>query len=82
MKQLYVFGSPKASCKNCRKAEAVIEEIIAGREQEFEYRRLTLDSSEAAELGVMMTPAVVLNGEILVLGELPRKEDLKDAILA
>lgn len=82
MKQLYVFGSPKASCKNCRKAEAVIEEIIAGREQEFEYRRLTLDSDEAAELGVMMTPAVVLNGEILVLGELPRKEDLKDAILA
>ena len=52
LKELFVFGSPKATCKNCRKAEAIIEEIITGHEELFDYRKLTLDSQEANELGV------------------------------
>lgn len=81
-KELYVFGSPKATCKNCRKAEAIIEEIISGNEQLFDYRKLTLDSPEAHQLGILCTPSVTLNGQIIVLGELPDREALEHVLLS
>lgn len=81
MRSLYVFGSKKATCKNCRKAEAIVEEILVGHEAEFDYRKLHLDSAEAEELGVLCTPTIVLDGQILVLGEVPAKGLLKEAIL-
>lgn len=80
-KELFVFGSPKATCKNCRKAEAIIEEIIAGNEEKFDYKKLTLDSPEANELGILCTPSVTLNGQIIVLGELPDREALEYVLL-
>ena len=66
-----LYLESKATCKNCRKAEAIIEEIITGHEELFDYRKLTLDSQEAQDLGVLCTPSVTLNGQIIVLGELP-----------
>lgn len=81
-KELFVFGSPKSTCKNCRKAEAIIEEIIAGKEEQFDYKKLTLDSPEAHELGVLCTPSVTLNGQIIVLGELPDREALEYVLLS
>ncbi|MCO4780898.1 MAG: thioredoxin family protein [Candidatus Cloacimonetes bacterium] len=82
MKQLYTFGSQKTTCKNCRKAEALIEEIIQGREQDFDYRKLHLDSKEAEELGVLCTPTILLDGNIIALGEIPSKESLKHVLLS
>ncbi|MCJ8343986.1 thioredoxin family protein [bacterium] len=82
MKKLFTFGSQKTTCKNCRRAEALIEEIIRGRENEFDYRKLHLDSQEAEELGVLCTPTIVLNGEIIALGEIPSKESLKNVLLS
>ena len=82
LKQLFVFGSPKATCKNCRKAEAIIEEVIMGNEDLFDYRKLTLDSQEAQDLGVLCTPSVTLNGQIIVLGELPDREALENVLLS
>ena len=79
MRKLYVFGSLKTTCKNCRKAEAIVEEVIEGRESEFDYQKLTLDSQPAQDLGVMCTPTVVLDDEVLVMGEVPEKEALKNA---
>lgn len=81
MKKLFVFGSPKPTCKNCRLTESIVEKIIDGHEESFEYRKLTLDSQEAQKLGIMCTPTVVLDSKILVMGEVPEEGDLASAIL-
>ncbi|MBT3786129.1 thioredoxin family protein [bacterium] len=81
MKKLLVFGSPKPTCKNCRLTESIVEKIIEGREDSFDYQKLTLESEEAHSLGVMCTPTVVLDSKILVMGEVPEEADLKSAIL-
>ena len=82
MKDLFVFGSAKPTCKNCRRAESVVEECIAGRESEFNYQKLPLDSDEARVLGVLCTPTIALEGRILVMGEVPEKDRLKEAFFA
>jgi len=80
-KQILVFGSPKASCKNCRKLEAMIDEIVMGHESVLKVRKLTLDSEEAQKYGVLLTPSVVVDSEIIVLGEIPEQEVLADELL-
>lgn len=81
MKKLLVFGSPKPTCKNCRLTESIVEAIINGHEDTFDYQKLTLDSEEAQSLGIMCTPTVVLDSKILVMGEVPEQADLASAIL-
>ena len=82
MRDLFVFGSTKPICKNCRRAESVVEECISGHEEEFNYRKLPLDSDEARVLGVLCTPTIALEGKILVMGEVPEKQRLKEAFFA
>lgn len=79
-KDILVFGSPKASCKNCRKLEAMVDEITANKPQ-LRVRKLTLDSQEAQGLGVLLTPSIAVDGEIIVLGDIPEMEDLSLELL-
>jgi hypothetical protein len=71
-----IYGSAKVVCRDCRKIEALVREIIEGREDEFIVKCCTLDSPEAEEDGVLMTPAVAMNGEILCIGNVPPKREL------
>jgi protein-disulfide isomerase len=40
------------------------------------------DYNEMAKLGVLRTPAVVINGDIVVMGRVPSVADLKNLIAA
>lgn len=81
-KQLIVFGSPKTVCTSCRKVEAMVDEIMLDHSDRFDYRKRTLDSDEAMELGILMTPCVVLEDTIIVLGDVIPMSELKKALLA
>ncbi len=73
-----VVNSP--GCAKCMAARDVIKKFIKGREG-VELRELdVLEHPERiVELGVMMTPAIAINGK-LVFSKIPRPEELERAI--
>ena len=75
---IIVFGSLKPDCKNCRRAETLVEKIIQGTD--VVYRKLSLDSAEAKSFRVMGTPTIVVNDTIVALGEVPPADRLTEYI--
>ncbi len=69
-----------AGCPSCDQLEqnlmALIEEI--GIEADLEHIR---DFKRISQYGVMALPAVVINGQVKVLGSVPSKAKLKEFIL-
>lgn len=77
--EILVFGSRSPDCKNCRRAETMLEEIVAGNAK-INFRKLFLDTEEAKKFKVMVTPTIIVNSRIIALGEVPAGEALKEYI--
>lgn len=77
--QIVAYGSPKADCRKCRQSEEMVEEILTELEagDRVEFLKLTLHDAKAAEHGVMVTPTLVVDDQIVADGKLPDKERLK-----
>ncbi len=76
--EVIAYGSPKSECKRCREAEGVVEDVLKelGPGAGIRYRKLTLKDPEAAEHGVLVTPSLVVDGEIVVDGNVPNRAKL------
>jgi len=72
-------------CPNCQNLEKMCREVILENDLEGHVEKVT-DISKFAELGVFMTPGLVVNGKVLSSGKIPLKSSLehwlKDAIQA
>jgi small redox-active disulfide protein 2 len=66
-------------CARCQASEKQVREACAqlGVEAEIEHLR---DPREFAPLGVMITPAVIIDGRIVASGQVPTVEGLKQEI--
>lgn len=78
--KIEVFGTTPP-CAKCKAAEKVVRSVV----QEFEYDnvevvKLDVFSEEAERLGIMMSPTTVIEGDILKIGSVPSKEEVKRAI--
>ena len=62
-------------CANCTKAEAVVKEAVAEPGASAEVEKVT-DFAEMAKLGVLSTPAIVIDGRIKCVGKVPIKSDV------
>jgi small redox-active disulfide protein 2 len=62
-------------CANCTKAEAVVKEAVTESGVSAEVAKVT-DFAEMAKLGVLSTPAIVINGQIKSVGKVPAKSDV------
>jgi small redox-active disulfide protein 2 len=62
-------------CANCIKAEAVVKEAVIESGVSAEVAKVT-DFAEMAKLGVLSTPAIVINGQIKSVGKVPAKSDV------
>ncbi len=62
-------------CPNCAKAEQVVSAAVSEAGVAAEVEKVT-DFQEMAKLGVLSTPAVVLNGEIKCVGKVPTKKEV------
>jgi len=62
-------------CANCTKAEAVVKEAVTESGVSAEVAKVT-DFAEMAKLGVLSTPAVVINGQIKSVGKVPAKSEV------
>jgi small redox-active disulfide protein 2 len=73
MKKLQILGT---GCAKCQKLTEQTE--VAARAAGIEYvlEKVT-DINEIMQFGVMMTPALAVDGEVKVSGKVPSVEELK-----
>ena len=73
MKEIRVLGT---GCPKCKKLEEVTRSVAEEMGIEFNLEKIT-DLDKIMDYGVMMTPALVVDGEVKVTGRIPGTEDLK-----
>ena len=62
-------------CANCTKAENIIREAVADVGVAARILKIS-DFAEIAKLGVLSTPAIVINGQIKCVGKVPTKNEV------
>jgi len=73
MLNIKVAGS---GCPSCQRLEQLCREVISEANIEAEIEKIT-DLYQFQELGVMMTPGLLLNGKVVSAGKIPTKETLE-----
>jgi small redox-active disulfide protein 2 len=77
MRSIQILGT---GCPKCRKlaesAEAAAKELGV----EYELQKVT-DINEMMKFGVMVTPALVVDGVVRVTGKVPTAEEIKQMLL-
>jgi small redox-active disulfide protein 2 len=63
-------------CMNCKTTEQRVFNACAELDVAADISHVT-DYNEIAKLGVLRTPAVVIDGEIVVMGRVPSVAELK-----
>ena len=72
MKIIKVLGT---GCPSCVSAEKVVANIVKELNIEAEIVKVT-DIEEIMIYDVMRTPAIVIDGKVVIAGKIPSKEDL------
>lgn len=70
--KLQVLGT---GCPKCNKLAELTETVAREQNVEFTLEKIT-DINAIMEAGVMMTPALMVDGEVKVSGRLPSAEEL------
>jgi len=73
MLQIKVVGS---GCPNCQKLEALCTEVINESGLDAQIEKVT-DVNQFAELGIFMTPGLVVDNEVVSSGKIPTKSTLQ-----
>lgn len=73
MKKIQVLGT---GCPKCRKLAEFADEAARELKIEYELEKVT-DLNEIMSFGVMVTPALAVNGEVKIAGKLPKIKDIK-----
>ena len=76
MKKLQILGT---GCTKCANLAAVTEQAAKSLGLEYQMEKVT-DLKEIMTFGVMMTPALVVDGKVKVAGRVPSVEDLKSML--
>jgi len=73
MKKIQILGTGCPKCKKlAENAEAAAKELGI----EFEIEKVT-DINEIMKFGVMVTPALAVDGEVKVVGKVPSPDEIK-----
>jgi len=73
MKKLQILGT---GCPKCKKLFEAAQLAVKEAGVEAEVIKIE-DINEILNFGVMMTPALVVDGEVKVVGRVPRVEEIK-----
>ena len=63
-------------CPKCKKLAENTEAAVSELDGDFEIEKVT-DINEIMKFGVMMTPALALDGEVKVVGKVPSVDEIK-----
>ncbi len=76
MKKIQILGTGCPKCKKlAENAEAAAKELGI----EFEIEKVT-DINEIMKFGVMVTPALVVDGEVKVVGKVPSPDEINQML--
>ena len=76
MKKIQILGT---GCPKCKQLEVNAE--AAARELGIEYELVKVtDINEIMKLGVMMTPALAVDGDVKCVGKLMSVDEIKEAL--
>lgn len=73
MKKLQILGT---GCPKCHKLAELTEEVAKSLGIEYEMEKVT-DVKEIMKFGVMMTPALVVDGEVKLVGKVPSADEVR-----
>ncbi len=76
MKNIKVLGT---GCAKCDMLYDSVKKIGDEMGLEFELEKVS-DIMKITEFGVMMTPALVVDGEVKVSGKVPKDDEIKSLI--
>ena len=72
MIHIQVVGS---GCPTCERLEALCREVVSESRIEANIEKIT-DINRFSELGVFLTPGLLINGKLVSSGKLPTKLDI------
>jgi small redox-active disulfide protein 2 len=77
MKKIQILGT------GCPKCEALTQNAeVAAKELGIEYHlEKVTDINEIMKFGIMMTPALVVDGQVKVVGKVPSPEQIKQLLM-
>ncbi len=76
MRKLQILGT---GCPKCKKLAEVVDEVAKSMGIDYELVKVS-DINEILKFGVMMTPALAVDGEVKVYGKIPKPDEIKKMI--
>jgi small redox-active disulfide protein 2 len=76
MVNIKVVGS---GCPNCQKLASLCHEVISENNIDAQIEKVT-EFQKFAELGILMTPGLLINGVVMSSGKIPSKSTLENWI--
>ena len=77
MSKIQILGT---GCPKCKKLAENAQEAVQGLDGEFEIEKVT-EINEIMKFGVMMTPALAIDGRVKVTGKVPSSDEIKKMLL-
>lgn len=74
MMEIKILGP---GCAKCHQVEKLVKEAVTEMGSDAKIDHVT-DFKEIAAYGVFTTPSVVVDGKVVSVGKIPRKEDIRD----
>ena len=66
-------------CSNCKKLEILTKELVAELNIDAQVKKVE-DIEEIMRTGVMSTPALLVDGKLIVSGYVPSRDELKNLL--
>ncbi len=66
-------------CASCEKTEKIVQAAVAAKGIEATIIKVT-DFQEIAQLGIFSTPAVIIDGKVKSVGNIPKQSDVENWI--
>jgi small redox-active disulfide protein 2 len=76
MKKLQILGT---GCPKCKMLAELTETAAKDMGIDYELQKIT-DLSDIMKFGVMMTPALAVDGRVKVVGKVPSADEIKKMI--
>jgi small redox-active disulfide protein 2 len=77
MIKIQILGS---GCKKCSKMAELADQAAKELNIEYELVKVT-DLNDIMDFGVMVTPALAVDGNVKIAGKLPRLDDIKKMLV-
>ncbi|HHY05644.1 MAG TPA: thioredoxin family protein [Clostridia bacterium] len=68
-------------CAKCRKLEELVREVVEELQINAEIGKIS-EIKEIVKTGILLTPGLIIDGEVKISGKLPAKEEIAEIIQA